>query len=112
MLEEIRDYAYFLFHRSAVLYSILLLGLLSKNYKSLANKKIPNKESQVIILATNPLAMRHSREYCSLLKRTLGKMAAKLWDEGAGFYTPPAFRVIAVRDCGPLGAALLGLHDE
>ena len=112
MLEEIRDYAFYLFERSAILFSVMLLGFLSKKYKPLVNQKIANKEKLIIKIATDHEALRESPRYCKLLKKTLKKMAKELWDENEGFFIAPSFKIIAAEDGIPLGLAFLALHDE
>ena len=103
---------FFLFRRSALLFSILILGFLSKKYKPLVNQKIVNKEGLIIKLATNRENLRESFLYCKLLQECLSELANELWMENKESYTQPLFDILGVSEGAPLGLAFLGLHDE
>ena len=109
-VEECREFAKYLFERSATLFAILILGLFAKKYKPLVND--PAKGKQVIKFGTRYDIMSTTEEYCNLLTDKLSLMARSLWDEKKGHFTPPTFEIVSLKDNGALGIAVLGLYDE
>ena len=109
-VEEFREFAKYLFERSATLFAVMILGLFAKKYKPLVND--PSKERQVIRLGTRYDIMSTTREYCNLLTDKLSEMSRSLWDEKGGHFTPPKFEIIPFKNSGTLGTAVLGLYEE